>query len=105
MSEIPREKSGKLAHALAAGKPAAEAAAALGLSLEDVAAAMDDPIFIDLVAGWRAYLAAPEGERLEELCAIAHVVLRGEAARGNPTVLAFLASRDEEEAERGGMLH
>lgn len=105
MSGIPREKSGPLAKALAAGQPAAEAAAALGLSLEDVATLMDDPIFLDLVAGWRAWLAAPEGDRLDELCAIARTVLRGEAARGNPQVIAFLAECDQREAEGGGTLH
>ena len=105
MAGIPREKSGPLAKALAAGQPAAEAAAGLGLSLDDVAKAMDDPIFLELIAGWRAWLAAPEGDRLDELCAIARTVLRGAAARGNPQAMAFLAECDQREAEGGGILH
>lgn len=103
MSDTHKAKVGHLAYALAGGQPAAEAALTLGLSLDEVSALLDDPLFLDLVAGWRAYRAAPddEQERLKHLYAIASTVLRLAAAEGDPTVLATLAEMEEEDAERG----
>lgn len=104
MSDIPREKTGYLARALASGQPAAEAAAAFGFALDDVARLMDDRHFVDMVAGWRGYLAAAnEEEQLQYLCAIAGTVLREAAARADPVAIAALESI-EAEAERG-MVH
>lgn len=103
MSDIPRDKTGYLARALASGQPAAEAAASFGFTVGDVARLMDDRHFLDLVAGWRGYLAASsEEEQLKHLYIIASAVLRDAAARADPVAIAALESI-EEESERGAV--
>lgn len=104
MSGVPYKKHGYLARALASGQSISEAAASFDVPVEGLGSLMSDPFFLELIDGWRGYLAAEsESEQIRQLTVISWVILRSEAARGNPRVIAYLESQDFEPEH--GTLH